>query len=400
VADATAPALIRPGQRALAAEYDVAMVDLDGTVYSGPDAVRGAVAALAAAREAGLRLAFVTNNASRSPAAIAAELSGLGVPATAADVVTSAQAAASLIADRVPPGSPVLVAGGIGLRLALRARGLRPVSTAAERPVAVVQGFAPGIGYELLAEAAMAVRGGALFVASNTDPTLPTPRGPQPGNGSLVQVIVTATGTQPVVAGKPEPPLHAEAMSRTGAKRPLVVGDRLDTDIEGAVRCRADSLLVLTGVSRPSDVVLAQAQRRPTYLAADLSGLVEPQPVIGRRAGAASAGPDGDQRRAAAGIAADGAGAARAAGDGAAAGLAADRAGQATGDGAEHGGPDQAFSCGGWTARRLAGREPLDLTGSGDPIDGLRALCAAAWSAGQITADMAEPALRKLGFGL
>ena len=136
-ADAAAPALISHGQRALAEEYDVALLDLDGTVYNGPVAIGGAVPALAAARKAGLRLAFVTNNSSRSPSAIAAQLSGLGVPAHAADVISSAQAAAGVIARRVPAGSPVLVAGGIGLRLALRARGLRPVSTAAERPVAV-----------------------------------------------------------------------------------------------------------------------------------------------------------------------------------------------------------------------------------------------------------------------
>src|SRR6266851_3573339 len=135
VADATAPAPLRSGQRALAA-----------------------------ARKAGLRLAFVTNNASRSPAAIAAELSQLDVPATAVDVVTSAQAAARLIAERVPPGSPVLVAGGMGLRLALHERGLRPVSTAAQRPVAVVQGYSPDLTYGLLVEAALAVRDGAWFV--------------------------------------------------------------------------------------------------------------------------------------------------------------------------------------------------------------------------------------------
>src|SRR5215469_826258 len=120
--------------KAPATQYDVALLDLDGVVYTGAGAVRGAVHALAEARATGLRLAFVTNNASRSPSAVAAHLSSLGVPATAADVVTSAQAAASLIAARVPAGSPVLVAGAIGLRLALRARGLRPVSVAKDKP--------------------------------------------------------------------------------------------------------------------------------------------------------------------------------------------------------------------------------------------------------------------------
>jgi HAD superfamily hydrolase (TIGR01450 family) len=328
------------------ANYDVALLDLDGVVYSGQGAVPGAVAALARARSAGMRLAFVTNNASRSPSAIAAHLTRIGVPAIAEDVVTSAQAAATLIAQRVPPGSPVLVAGAMGLRLALRARGLRPVSVAADNPVAVVQGYNPYLDYGLIAEAATAVRNGALFVASNTDLTIPTPRGLQPGNGSLIQVIVTATGVEPLVAGKPEPPLHREAVERTGARRPLVVGDRLDTDIEGAFRGGADSMLVLTGVSTPRDLVLASPEQRPAYIAADLSGLFEPQPVITPATGAA------------------------------------------------------AVSCGGWTASREGAAKPIELAGEGNPVDGLRALCALAWSGGEVTAQIADEALRPLKTGL
>ena len=387
-AGAAATVLLSSDRPALAEQYDVVLLDLDGVIYTGQAAVPGAVRALAKAREAGLRLAFVTNNASRSPSAIAAHLSRLGVPASASDVVSSAQAAATLIAGRVPPGSAVLVAGGIGLRLALRACGLRPVSTAADRPVAVVQGYAPDLSYGLLAEAALAVRGGALFVAANADLTLPSARGLQPGNGSLVQVIIAATGTQPLVAGKPEPPLHAEAMARTGAQRPLVVGDRLDTDIEGAVRGGADSLLVLTGVSGPADVVLAPPQRRPTYLAADLRGLLEPQPVIGPvRSQNSVAGPIGGASSGAVGD--------RLAGTG------RGSAGSGDGPAGAAGGPaeEAEFRCGGWTARRRPGDEPLELTGTGVPVDGLRALCAAAWSAGQVTAEMTESALRTLGLG-
>jgi glycerol-1-phosphatase len=342
--------LPRASERALSEVYDTALLDLDGVVYLGGSAVPNAPASLAKARDAGMQLAFVTNNASRSPSAIAAELNQLGVPADRSEVVTSAQAAAHLIADRVPPGAPVLVVGGIGLRLALRERGLRPVSTAAAQPAAVVQGYAPGVDYALLAEGAMAVRAGAWYVASNADPTLPTARGLQPGNGSLVQVIVTATGTKPVVAGKPEPPLHAETVARTGAKRPLVVGDRLDTDIEGAVRVGADSMLVLTGVSAPADAVLAPPQRRPAYLAHDLSGLLEPHPPV------------------------------TAAGD--------------------------EFRCGGWTARvrDVQGSHDgqarrLEIGGDGAPIDGLRALCAAAWSAGPVTASSVASAVGGLRFG-
>lgn len=338
--------------KAPATEYDVALLDLDGVVYIGQGAVPNAVHALAQARAIGLRLAFVTNNASRSPSAVAAHLSSLGVPATSADVVTSAQAAASLIAARVPAGSPVLVAGAIGLRLALRACGLRPVSVARDRPVAVVVGYAPDMSYGLLAEAAVAVRDGALFVAANADRTLPTPRGPQPGNGSMLRVIATATGVEPLVVGKPEPPLHHEAMRRTGAKRPLVVGDRLDTDIEGATRGDADSMLVLTGVSTPRELVLAPPSQRPSYVSADLGGLLEPQPVIGVVRG------DGAAADALAGV--------------------------------------TAVRCGGWTARRPDGGGPVSLDGHGEWIDGLRALCAVNWSVDQVTGDLVDPALERL----
>ena len=341
--------LPRASDRPLSEVYDAALLDLDGVVYLGGAAIPKAPEALAAARQQGMQLAFVTNNASRTPSAIAAELNKLGVPADPAEVVTSAQAAAHLIADKVPPGAAVLVVGGMGLRLALRERGLRPVSTAAEKPAAVVQGYGPGIDYGLLAEGALAVRAGAFFVASNADATLPTARGLQPGNGSLVKVIETATGTTPVVAGKPEPPLHAETVARTGAKRPLVVGDRLDTDIEGAVRVGVDSMLVLTGVCRPADAVLAPRNQRPSYLAHDLSGLLEPHPPV---------------------VAADG-----------------------------------GFRCGGWTARRRPVQathdedaDRLEIAGSGAAIDGLRALCGAAWSGGAVTADSVTSAVGSLRF--
>jgi len=369
VAAGAAPAApLTPGQRPPAASYDVALLDLDGVVYNGPDAIDGAVDALAAARKAGMRLAFVTNNASRSPSAIAEHLTRLGVTARSADVVTSSQAAATLIANRFPAGSPVLVAGSNGLRLAVRERGLRPVSLAADHPVAVVQGYSPDINYGLLAEAGVAVRDGAFYVATNSDSTLPTPRGPQPGNGSLLQVIITATGTRPVVAGKPETPLHAEAMTRTGARRPLVVGDRLDTDIEGAVRGGADAMLVMTGVTAARDAVLAPPGRRPTYVAADLGGLLERQPAIGPRGthaevhGGGQPGPPGPPVPA-----------------------------------GQDGAAPMAFRCDGWQAWWPGGTNPLELTGDGAWIDGLRALCAAAWAAGQVSDQMVAPALTALG---
>ena len=264
----------RGSEKRLCEAYDVALLDLDGVIYLGGKAVPGAADALAQASQAGMRAAFVTNNASRSPSRIAAQLNSLGVPAAAADVVTSAQAAARLLAERLPAGAPVLVAGGTGLRIALHERNLRPVSSAAEHPQAVVQGFSPDLSYGLLAEAALAIRAGAWYVASNADATLPTPRGPAPGNGSIIALLVSATGVQPVVAGKPETPLHAESVRRTGAKHPLVVGDRLDTDIEGANRAGVDSLLVLTGVTTRAEADAAEGSHKPTYVAEDLRALL------------------------------------------------------------------------------------------------------------------------------
>jgi glycerol 3-phosphatase-2 len=307
----------------LAEAYDVLLFDLDGVVYIGGVPIDGAPEALQAAKQAGAHVAYVTNNASRTPAAVAALLDGMGAPVTEADVVTSAQAAARLLADKLPPGSKVLVIGAAALRLAVRERGLVPVSSASEQPAAVVQGFAPDIDYARLAEGGLAVRAGALFVATNADSTIPNARGTAPGNGSLLKVIEYATGTAPVVAGKPEPPLHRESVIRTGAKNPLVIGDRLDTDIEAAHNAGTDSLLVLTGVDNPRTVTLAPPRHRPTYIAATLDALLRPYPDV-----------------------------------------------TATESGA---------TCGGWTAS-ADGDGTLALTGQGDAIDGLRALAAAAWA--------------------
>lgn len=257
----------------LARHYDVALLDLDGVVYVGPSAVGHAPQALKAARAEGMRLAFVTNNAARPPAMVAEHLTDIGVEAFEHEVVTSAQAAASLLAGTLPGGARVLVVGGEGLILALREKGLVPVSSADDEPAAVVQGFAPDLSWRALAEGAYAIATGVPWVASNLDRTIPTLRGIAPGNGALVDTLRTATGREPVAAGKPEPPMHREAVVRTGAKRPLVVGDRLDTDIEGAVRAGVDSLLVMTGVTSPAELVLAGPHARPTYVGQDLRAL-------------------------------------------------------------------------------------------------------------------------------
>jgi HAD superfamily hydrolase (TIGR01450 family) len=266
--------------------YDVALLDLDGVVYRADDPVPGAAGAIAAARAAGMRVQFVTNNASRTPEAVAAHLAAVGVPAEPAEVATAAQAAATLLAALVPAGARVLVTGGDGLRAAVAEAGFTPVSTADADPAAVVQGYAAGLGYADLAETALAVRAGAVWVATNLDATIPTPRGQLPGNGALVALVATATGRRPdASAGKPERALHDESVRRSAARHPLVVGDRLDTDVEAANRAGCDSLLVLTGVTDEPMLLAAPPQQRPTYVGADLSALLRAHPHDGVRDG-------------------------------------------------------------------------------------------------------------------
>jgi glycerol 3-phosphatase-2 len=276
MSDPTAAAPLQATEQALAHLFDVALLDLDGVVYRGQEPVVHASDALAAARAAGMRLSFVTNNALRPPDEVARRIRAAGVDADPRDVATSAQAAASLLAEQLPAGATVLVAGGEGLRQAVRERGLVPVTRADESPLAVVTGFDPEITYARLAEAVLAIFAGALWIASNTDVTVPTERGLLPGAGAIVAFIAAATKVTPQVAGKPERALHEEATRRSGAKRPLVVGDRLDTDIEGATRAGAPSLLVLTGVATLAELVSACPAHRPTFLAADLRGLLRP----------------------------------------------------------------------------------------------------------------------------
>ncbi|HEY8301244.1 MAG TPA: HAD-IIA family hydrolase [Jatrophihabitans sp.] len=277
-------------RRPLATSYDVALLDLDGVVYVGTDAVPGAPDALAKAREAGMRLAFVTNNAARPPGAVAEHLRSLSISADPGEVVTSSQAAAHYLADRLPSGAKVLVVGTTGLIEALRERGLEPVSSADDEPAAVVQGYSPKLDWQQLAEGAVAIRAGALWVATNLDPTVPSPRGPLPGNGSLVAALRHATGVTPVATGKPDPTMHRESVQRSHAESPIVVGDRLDTDIEGAAAVGCASLLVLSGVTSARELLAAVPEHRPDYLAPTVAGLLSAHPAVEAAGGRARCG--------------------------------------------------------------------------------------------------------------
>jgi glycerol 3-phosphatase-2 len=250
--------------------YDAVLLDVDGTVIRGAETVPEAPDVINELRQAGYAVQFVTNNASRTPDEIAEHLTALGVPTAAADIVTSGQAAGALLANRLPPDAAVLIVGADALAAEVRLVGLTPVTAASEDPVAVVQGHSPRTGWTQLAEACLAIRGGAMWVACNVDRTLPTERGLLPGNGAMVAALQAATDREPTVAGKPARPLLDTAMERAGAQRPLVVGDRLDTDIAGARAAELDSLLVLSGVADAVALLAAPPEHRPSHLGADL----------------------------------------------------------------------------------------------------------------------------------
>lgn len=270
---------------------DVLLLDLDGVVYRGGGAVPHAVDALETARERGIRVGYITNNASRTAAAVAGQLAGYGLPAEAQDVVTSPQAAVRMLAERLPTGAAVLVVGGEGLRSVVEEAGFRVAAGADDAPDAVVQGFAPEVGWRDLAEAsfALAVQD-RLWVATNTDWTIPVERGIAPGNGTLVSAVHAAVGRLPLVAGKPETPLFEEAVRRFAAGTPFFVGDRLDTDIAGARAAGMPSALVLTGVDGPKELLAAAPKARPDFVLRDLRGLTEPYPAIRPRGGGVQVG--------------------------------------------------------------------------------------------------------------
>ncbi len=264
--------MLLTSRRPLSAVYDLAMLDLDGVVYIGPAAVPGAAGHIADVRNAGMRVAFITNNASRPPTAVAEHLTELGVPASTGDVVTSAQAAAGLLSERYGAGARIVCLGGPGLRTALEESGLVPVGVDDEAR-AIASGYGPELRWKQIMRAAVRIRDGLPWVASNTDTTIPTSFGVAPGHGVLVEMVERFAGVAPVVAGKPERPLLDETVRRVGGDRPLMVGDRLDTDIEGAHNAGVDSLLVLTGVTGLPELVAAPPSLRPSYIAPDLGGL-------------------------------------------------------------------------------------------------------------------------------
>lgn len=264
---------------ALIEQYDALVCDLDGVVYRGPEAVPHAVDSLNRAQAGGVRIAYATNNASRPPADVAQHLRELGLDAQDDSVINSSMAGASYLADHADAAGTVLAVGGAGVGLALRAQGFDVVSELPtdRRVMAVLQGYGPAVTANDLAQAAYAIQSGALWVATNTDLTLPTAIGTAPGNGSLVGAVRNAVDRDPVVVGKPGPLMYVMAAEHLGSAphRTLGIGDRLETDVAGAAAAGMDCLHVLTGVHGPSDLVSAPPQLRPRFVAEDLRSLAQ-----------------------------------------------------------------------------------------------------------------------------
>ncbi|MCW1249436.1 HAD-IIA family hydrolase [Acaricomes phytoseiuli] len=286
----------------LAELYDALLCDLDGVVYAGPEAIAGAIPALDQATRSGLKLGYVTNNASRSPQQVAAHLRELGAPAEPEQVFGSAQAGAELLAERLQRGATVLVVGAEALAAEVSALGFRALRERdlAEPPAAVIQGFSPDLGWRDLAEAAFAISDGALWIATNTDLTIPVARGVAPGNGTLVGAVAQATGRRPLVAGKPEAALFRLAAERLAARKPLVIGDRLDTDIRGGCNAGFSTALVLTGINDVASALAAAPEERPDYFLDSLEQIFDAAPRCERegagvRCGQARAEAAGDE---------------------------------------------------------------------------------------------------------
>ncbi|SER64175.1 Haloacid Dehalogenase Superfamily Class (subfamily) IIA [Propionibacterium cyclohexanicum] len=272
-------------------DYDAALFDLDGVVYLGPDPVEGAPDGIAGLRARGIQVGFVTNNAARPPRTVAEQLTRIGVPAGPQDVVTSAQAVAAMLREALDPGSPVLVVGTDALAEEVQAVGLLPVADRHADPLAVVQGYDPKMSWPRVTDAVHAIQAGARWFASNLDSTRPTDLGLEPGVGTQVAAVGSCfPGREPEVAGKPFPPLLRETVRRLGGNHPIFVGDRLDTDIEGAHRAGMDSLFVFTGAHGVRDLLDAVPNRRPSYIGHDLRALLAPSRKAGLSGEEASCG--------------------------------------------------------------------------------------------------------------
>jgi 4-nitrophenyl phosphatase len=243
--------------------------DMDGVLWRGDAPLPGVAEFFGGLRRRGIPFVLATNNATATFAEVSRRLSALGLPLSQQEVLTSARAAASFLRHQLPPGASVLAVGEAGLTSALSHAGFHLIGHA-EQAAAVVAGLDRFVTWAKLTEAALAIRGGALFVATNMDPTFPSERGLVPGAGALIAVLETACGCHPIVIGKPEPHLFLEALEYLHAppEATLVLGDRIETDIVGGQRAGMPTALLMTGVTTPQ--ILAGSPIRPDWVFEDL----------------------------------------------------------------------------------------------------------------------------------
>ena len=251
------------------------ILDMDGVIWKGDMPIGDLPSIFKRVSERGLKYVFATNNSTKTDEQYAARLKEFGVEAEPSQVVTSSQAAAHMVAKKFPRGTRVFMIGEDGLRRPLEQEGFEIVSVeAASEAQVVVMGFDRAINFSKASEAALLVRAGIPLYGTNMDRTFPTPRGQIPGAGAWISVITTATGVQPVVAGKPFPFLMELALEKLGTRRAetLVVGDRLETDIAAGQAVGCPTALVLSGVSTREQA--AAWQTKIDIIADDLTSLV------------------------------------------------------------------------------------------------------------------------------
>lgn len=281
--------------------FRLALLDLDGVVYRGGNAVEHAAEEIESAQNHGMAIEYSTNNSSRFQAVVAKQLESFGLSVKPWQIITSSVVAARMVARHVERGSRVLVLGAEHLQEEVKRAGLQPVTSCEYNPKAVIQGWYPKMTWQEMAEVSFAVEHGAKYFVTNRDLTIPRELGIAPGCGSMIQAVINATGVEPIAsAGKPESAMYDEARLLVAANsshsenelkeytekdefgnpvisiaHSLAVGDRLDTDIEAGTRGGYESLLVLTGVTDPRMLMLAPAHLRPSFVAKDLRGLNE-----------------------------------------------------------------------------------------------------------------------------
>ena len=247
------------------------MIDMDGVLYRGVTALPHAVEFIPWLRQRGVCFRLVTNNSTLTPEQYVDKLARLGMVCRVEEVFTSALATALYLEERGAQGQTALVIGEEGLLVALRGAGM-VITT--ELPDWVVCGLDRTLTYARLGAAALALAGGARFLATNADRSLPTEQGLMPGAGAILAALTATTGREPVVVGKPEPLMLELAMRQIGGsvEDTAMLGDRLDTDILAANALHMPSILVLTGVSTRAE--LAASPIQPSIVADDLADLM------------------------------------------------------------------------------------------------------------------------------